>query len=301
MIEQLKLILKDALIDPAIKDPFDQNVITYETVDKQLLHVNRNVLSTEQVQLLDIFLKPVKLDFRNQLSDQIFWSNLLFGTGEVDFNDCRQADNYRLIHFYIQGNIQNNSDFIEALENLFQNVSVIWASEHTGVIVEYIQTEEEVQNYENTIETIMADFYIKISLFSGSYFSNIDFAKDIYKWEKEVFDLGRHYLPNLSFIQKEDLIPYLFISQTPQMTKNMLLSIITTQEDEEMLKTIKVFLECNLNMTLAAKKLYIHRNSLQYRIDKFIEKTGIDIKQFHHAASMYMLILLGEVAEKEKD
>jgi DNA-binding PucR family transcriptional regulator len=34
-----------------------------------------------------------------------------------------------------------------------------------------------------------------------------------------------------------------------------------------------------LNASLTAKRLFIHRNSLQYRIDKFIERTGIDIRQ----------------------
>ncbi|MER2142109.1 MAG: helix-turn-helix domain-containing protein, partial [Priestia megaterium] len=47
----------------------------------------------------------------------------------------------------------------------------------------------------------------------------------------------------------------------------------------------------NLNVSLAAKKLYMHRNSLQYRIEKFIDRTHLDIKHFTGAVSAYLAIL----------
>ncbi|MBY6268509.1 helix-turn-helix domain-containing protein, partial [Parageobacillus thermoglucosidasius] len=57
---------------------------------------------------------------------------------------------------------------------------------------------------------------------------------------------------------------------------------------------IKTFFQCDLNVSLAAKKLYMHRNSLQYRIDKFIEKTGMDIKHFQGAVAVYLAMLIQE-------
>jgi DNA-binding PucR family transcriptional regulator len=63
------------------------------------------------------------------------------------------------------------------------------------------------------------------------------------------------------------------------------------KDDGDLLETIKVYLECNLNVSLAAKKLYMHRNSLQYRIEKFIDRTHLDIKHFTGAVSAYLAIL----------
>ncbi|MCD8502698.1 MAG: helix-turn-helix domain-containing protein [Bacillaceae bacterium] len=211
-----------------------------------------------------------------------------------------QAKQYRFLHFYIHGSLNNSADFIEALQNLFESVTVLWADDNSGVIVEYLNEERElidddIQTYRHTIETIMADFYVTISLFFGTAFTSLDVAKDIYSWEKNAFDIGRRFLPNLFFIEKRDFIPHLLLNETSEMTKTMLKTILATENDAELIKTVKVFLECNLNATLAAKKLYIHRNSLQYRIDKFIEKTGIDIKQFRQAVSLYMLIVLQEM------
>lgn len=47
-----------------------------------------------------------------------------------------------------------------------------------------------------------------------------------------------------------------------------------------MQKTLVNFFQHNLNISETAKNMYMHRNSLQYRIDKFINETGIDIQKF---------------------
>jgi len=61
-------------------------------------------------------------------------------------------------------------------------------------------------------------------------------------------------------------------------------------DDTQMLNNIKVYLESNQNMSEAAKKLYIHRNTLIQRIDKFITVTGIDIKMFVPGYVIYYLL-----------
>jgi DNA-binding PucR family transcriptional regulator len=47
--------------------------------------------------------------------------------------------------------------------------------------------------------------------------------------------------------------------------------------------TAKAFIDAGLNATRAAVKLYVHRNTFNYRLDKFIEQTGLDIRDYHHA------------------
>ena len=50
-----------------------------------------------------------------------------------------------------------------------------------------------------------------------------------------------------------------------------------------MMKTIDVFFNCGLNLSEAAKELYIHRNTLIYRLEKIQKYTGFDIKNFNEA------------------
>jgi DNA-binding PucR family transcriptional regulator len=53
--------------------------------------------------------------------------------------------------------------------------------------------------------------------------------------------------------------------------------------DSEIIFTIEEFVDCGLNISDAAKKLYIHRNTLIYRLDKIKKETGFDIRNFKEA------------------
>lgn len=62
--------------------------------------------------------------------------------------------------------------------------------------------------------------------------------------------------------------------------------------DEEVLLTLETFLEMDCNISETAKRLYIHRNTLMYRIDKIKQETGLDVRAFRDAVLMRLLLLL---------
>lgn len=51
----------------------------------------------------------------------------------------------------------------------------------------------------------------------------------------------------------------------------------------QLMVTAESFISCGLNASLAAKKLYVHRNTFSYRLNQFIEATNLDIRDFHNA------------------
>lgn len=57
----------------------------------------------------------------------------------------------------------------------------------------------------------------------------------------------------------------------------------------DVIDTVMGFIKENQNASKAAKRLFMHRNTLNYRLDHFIEKTEIDIKSFHGALAIYLL------------
>ncbi len=61
----------------------------------------------------------------------------------------------------------------------------------------------------------------------------------------------------------------------------------------EMLRTIRIFMECNLNLSEASRYIYIHRNTLVYRLDKIQAATGLDLRNFDDAATFKFLMQLG--------
>jgi len=62
--------------------------------------------------------------------------------------------------------------------------------------------------------------------------------------------------------------------------------------DALMIETVKTFLEHNQNVGLAAKALYVHRNTLTQRLDKFYQATGFNLKLFMDGFIIYHLLLV---------
>ena len=60
-------------------------------------------------------------------------------------------------------------------------------------------------------------------------------------------------------------------------------------EDEEMLTTAEEFLQSSLNVSETSRNLYMHRNTLLYRLDKIEKATGLNIRCFSDALSFYVL------------
>ena len=64
--------------------------------------------------------------------------------------------------------------------------------------------------------------------------------------------------------------------------------------NEEMLHTIDMFFNKDLNLSDTARQLYIHRNTLVYRLDKIQRQTGLDLRRFEDAITFRILLLLGK-------
>lgn len=68
-------------------------------------------------------------------------------------------------------------------------------------------------------------------------------------------------------------------------------------EDGEALTTLETFFQMNCNVSETAKRLYIHRNTLIYRLDKIKQETGLDVRNFADAVLMKLALLLDKVTK----
>lgn len=69
--------------------------------------------------------------------------------------------------------------------------------------------------------------------------------------------------------------------------------------DTETQTTLEQFFELDCNVSETAKKLYIHRNTLLYRLDRFKQETGLDVRHFHHAVLVRIALLLYKVTKRK--
>lgn len=88
---------------------------------------------------------------------------------------------------------------------------------------------------------------------------------------------------------------------TEEQIENLKQKFLTSEiksflDREEYLQTINAFLENGLNVSVAATKSYMHRNTLNYRLDKFKRVTGLDLHNIENAILIKLLIELNGYA-----
>ncbi|MGL4971964.1 MAG: PucR family transcriptional regulator [Culicoidibacterales bacterium] len=87
----------------------------------------------------------------------------------------------------------------------------------------------------------------------------------------------------------------LLVEQSNRLSREQvkrLLAPISQSLSLEQIETIQALCLMNLNLSQAAKHLYIHRNTLNYRIDKLVQLTGIDVRTFYGAMTLTLAIQL---------
>ncbi len=78
------------------------------------------------------------------------------------------------------------------------------------------------------------------------------------------------------------------------------LMTFTDEVSEDVLQTIQTYLELNMSVNLVAKTMYTHRNTVNYRISRFIELTGIDIRATTNGYYVYTLITWQTMSDYNK-
>lgn len=263
------------------------------TEDGEPFGIKQSALSESEVLLLQSMFDSYENEAIQYTPAQLKWKKIL--SGENKIND---QGFYRFIHFFSKQPIVDYNSFSEAVSGLFPEEAVLLIGDDnkSGVIIETSKQEFNDTPYEALKDTLSTDFYMDLLIYIGLFQTDKATAKDIYEREKNDFLGVKAYLQPKAVYTIADLLPLMLLQTASPGTQETLKGLLSEwmEEDKETLNTIKVFVECNMNISLAAKKLYIHRNSLQYRVDKFFDRTGIDVKQFKNAISVYMAILLLE-------
>lgn len=89
----------------------------------------------------------------------------------------------------------------------------------------------------------------------------------------------------------DDAVQRKFVEQVFQKADHLL--------DPEMLRTLEQFFELDCNVSETAKILYIHRNTLLYRLDRFKQETGMDVRMFSHAVLVKLALTLYKAMKRK--
>ena len=137
-------------------------------------------------------------------------------------------------------------------------------------------------------ETLKNELRIKTVIGIGTIADHLRELADAYKEAQTAIDVGKVFDTEKSIINYENLGIGRLIYQLPTTLCEIFLSEVFKKNsidslDQETLFTINKFFENNLNVSETSRKLFVHRNTLVYRLEKIKKLTGLDLRQFDHA------------------
>ena len=150
-------------------------------------------------------------------------------------------------------------------------------------------TQEELERIAASIEeTLRCELYIKTVIGIGTVAEHLRNLADSYKEAQTAIDVGKVFDTERSIINYENLGIGRLIYQLPTTLCEIFLGEVFKKNsidslDQETLFTINKFFENNLNVSETSRKLFVHRNTLVYRLEKIKKLTGLDLREFDHA------------------
>ncbi len=147
----------------------------------------------------------------------------------------------------------------------------------------------ELEKIARSIEdTLKNELFIKTIIGIGTVVSHLRELADAYKEAQTAIEVGKVFDTEKSIINYENLGIGRLIYQLPTTLCEIYLGEVFKKNsidslDQETLFTINKFFENNLNVSETSRKLFVHRNTLVYRLEKIKKLTGLDLRQFDHA------------------
>ena len=137
-------------------------------------------------------------------------------------------------------------------------------------------------------DTVKSELYIKTIIGIGTVANHLRELADSYKEAQTAIEVVKVFDTEKTIIHYENLGIGRLIYQLPTTLCEMFLSEVFKKNtidslDQETLFTINKFFENNLNVSETSRKLFVHRNTLVYRLEKIKKLTGLDLREFDHA------------------
>ena len=209
----------------------------------------------------------------------------------------------RLVYL-IETKSEKDGIVTELLKGMFsaQNGDYITSVDESNVILikslEDGYTQDSLLDIANTIVDMMnTEAMLNVKVAFGTVVSELKDVSKSYKEAKMSLDVGKIFYAEKDVMAYSTLGIGRLIYQLPInlcriFIKEIFGDSIPEELDEEMLTTINKFFENNLNVSETSRQLFVHRNTLVYRIEKMQKCTGLDIRIFDDALTFKIALMV---------
>ncbi len=212
--------------------------------------------------------------------------------------------NARRVAFIIETNKEKDSGALETVRSMFASHTkdfITAVDEKNIILVKEIGQKEKIEDLEKTAEVIVdmlnTEAMSRVHVAFGTIVKDLKEVSRSYKEAKMALDVGKIFYSDKKVIAYSNLGIGRLIYQLPMPLCKMFIKEIFSDKtpdefDEETLSTINKFFENNLNVSETSRQLYIHRNTLVYRLDKLQKSTGLDLRVFDDAITFKIALMV---------
>ena len=210
----------------------------------------------------------------------------------------------RRVVFIVETNRDKDGNELERIRSIFGGKTkdfVTAVDEKNIIVVKEVAENEGYEELNKTAEVIVnlfrSDAENDIHVAYGTIVGEIKEVSRSYKEARMALDVGKIFFEDKDVIAYSTLGIGRLIYQLPIPLCKMFIKEIFGGKspddfDEETLVTIDKFFENSLNVSETSRQLYIHRNTLVYRLDKLQKATGLDLRVFEDAITFKIALMV---------
>ena len=216
-----------------------------------------------------------------------------------------ETDVKRVVYI-IETQNEKDANVLETVRSLFAAKTkdfITAVDEKNIILVKEVRQGETYADLDKTANTILdmmnTEAMTKVRVAYGTVIGDIKEVSRSYKEAKMALDVGKIFYANKNVIAYNNLGIGRLIYQLPIPLCKMFIREVfdgksPDEFDEETLATINKFFENSLNVSETSRQLYIHRNTLVYRLDKLQKSTGLDLRVFEDAITFKIALMVAK-------
>lgn len=254
----------------------------------------------KHAELIAISLENAKLYFDEKYDRGNFMKNVLLGNilpGDIAIRakELRVKNEGRRVVFLVRTEKTRELYAYNVIQSLFPNNAkdyvVLLDDQNTVLIKELKENEDSGEIFKKArviIDTLSSELMIKASIGIGTEAESLRDVARSYKDAQTALKVGQIFENDKSIVDYNHLGIGRLIYQLPTTLCRLFLNEVFKEGvfetiDNETMNTITKFFENNLNVSETSRQLFIHRNTLVYRLDKIQKITGMDLRRFDDA------------------
>ncbi len=212
--------------------------------------------------------------------------------------------NVKRVVFLIETKQEKDANALETVRSLFSTKTrdfITAVDEKNIILVKEVKPGETYEELEKTacmiVDMLNTEALARVSVAFGTIVNEIKDVSRSYKEAKMALDVGKIFYSTKNVVAYSKLGIGRLIYQLPLPLCRMFIKEIfdgrsPDEFDEETLTTINKFFENSLNVSETSRQLYIHRNTLVYRLDKLQKSTGLDLRIFEDAITFKIALMV---------